>query len=85
VRSPQNRVIEAILSTSDQKGTTLLLASIELTLAMSSMMLVGLASAVLWRVFGLNTIINETVPSIIIALLFHEILIKIYLTRVSHE
>jgi Na+/pantothenate symporter len=41
-------------------------------LAMSSMILVGLASAILWRFFGLNTIINETIPSIIIALLFHE-------------
>ncbi len=43
---------------------------------LSSMMLVGLASAIAWRVIGLNTIINEAVPAIIISLLLHEILMK---------
>lgn len=52
-------------------------------LAMISMMLVGLASAVLWRIFGLHTIINETVPSIIIALIFHEILMRTYFSQVK--
>ena len=44
--------------------------------ALSSMMLLGLASAIAWRVIGLNTIINEAVPAIIISLVFHEILMK---------
>ena len=44
--------------------------------ALSSMMLVGLASAIAWRLLGFNTIINEAVPGIIIALIFHEILMR---------
>ena len=46
------------------------------SIALSSMMLVGLASAILWRILGFHTIINESLPGIIIALLFHEILMK---------
>ena len=46
------------------------------SIALSSMMLVGLVSAILWRILGFHTIINESLPGIIIALLFHEILMK---------
>ncbi|MEM8722695.1 MAG: sodium/proline symporter [Cyanobacteria bacterium P01_G01_bin.39] len=44
--------------------------------ALSSMMLVGLGTAIAWRVIGLDSIINEALPAIIISLVFHEILMK---------
>ncbi|MEO1561130.1 MAG: sodium/proline symporter [Cyanobacteria bacterium J06632_19] len=44
--------------------------------ALTSMMLLGLTIAIAWRVIGLNSIINEAVPAIIISLIFHEILMK---------
>ncbi|NET00683.1 MAG: hypothetical protein F6K61_08920 [Sphaerospermopsis sp. SIO1G1] len=47
-------------------------------IALGTMMLVGLATAITWQILGLNSILNETIPGIIMALLYHEILMKTF-------
>lgn len=43
-------------------------------LALSSTMVVGLFTGLGWRLLGFNTVLNETVPAFMVALITHEIL-----------
>ncbi|WP_143727840.1 hypothetical protein [Moorena bouillonii] len=45
-------------------------------LALNSMMLAGLSTAILWRVLGFNNILSEVCPGFIVAVLVHELLMK---------
>ena len=45
-------------------------------LALSSMMLVGLCTGLGWRLLEFNTLLNETVPAFLVALITHEVLMK---------
>lgn len=47
------------------------------SLALSSTILVGLFTAIAWRFLGFHQLVNEALPAFLIALLFHEIFMKI--------
>ena len=44
--------------------------------ALSTMMLAGFDTGLGWQLLGFNTVLNETVPAFIIALVIHEVLMK---------
>jgi len=47
------------------------------TLALSSTMLVGLSTTIIWRILGYNQILNEMLPGFVLALLVHEGLMRL--------